>query len=328
MQGLLTGVDSTTVVLQGNDIIYNHTVTACDETTTDNIGLISVNIEETDVESVSEGSGDDVIDTTDDHSLFHLGFTASLPFTVYDADRTVTRKSQCLILSAEEKSLLAKEGISLPIDLPLTKEEEHALKTVRRKIRNAKVSRRKKQEYVEGFEKRVKICSLQNKQLQQKVERLEKMNQSFLSQLKKLQAVVGVPSGATGIMQRVTAKHAQTGTCIMVLMLSFAFFIMPSFSPWFSSQHQMDQPAAPGSSRKLLHHEAVKFTASEQLASEDADHLLHEKSSPAVASPFLQADQHTSSQQEETFLSESSSEDEATDLNYTLCPCSFLLRPR
>ena len=43
-------------------------------------------------------------------------------------------------------------------------------------------------------------------------------NRSFLSQLKKLQAVVGVPSGATGIMQRVTAKHAQTGTCIMVCL--------------------------------------------------------------------------------------------------------------
>jgi len=42
---------------------------------------------------------------------------------------------------------------------------------------SAKVSRRKKQEYVEGLEKRVKICTLQNKQLQQKVERLEKMNQ-------------------------------------------------------------------------------------------------------------------------------------------------------
>jgi len=62
----------------------------------------------------------------------------------------------------------------------------------------------------------------------------------------------------------------------------------------------------------------VKFTVSDQLASEDANHLLHEKSSPAVTSPFLQADQHTSSQQEETFLSESSSEDEAADMNYTL----------
>jgi len=42
---------------------------------------------------------------------------------------------------------------------------------------SAKVSRKKKQEYVDGLEKRVKICTLQNKQLQQKVERLEKMNQ-------------------------------------------------------------------------------------------------------------------------------------------------------
>lgn len=324
LQGLLPAVQPTVMVLQGNDVI--HVVTGCDETVTDDSGLISVDIEETDVESMSEGSGGDIVDITDDPSLFQFDFTASkadssLPFTVYDTDRTVTRKSQHLILSAEEKSLLAKEGITLPTDLPLTKEEERALKSVRRKIRNkvsAKVSRRKKQEYVEGLEKRVKICTLQNKQLQQKVERLEKMNQSFLSQLKKLQAVVGMPSSATGIMQRVTAKQAQTGTCIMVLLLSFAFFIMPSYGPWFGSQHQVDQPAAPGSARKLLHHEVAKITAADQLAFEDGSHVRDEKSLHADAVPFLQED-HQTSQQDKTLQSDLSwEEDEPVDVNYTI----------
>ena len=41
---------------------------------------------------------------------------------------------------------------------------------------SAKVSRKRKQEYVDGLEKRVKVCTLQNRQLQQKVEKLEKQN--------------------------------------------------------------------------------------------------------------------------------------------------------
>ena len=41
-----------------------------------------------------------------------------------------------LVLSDEEKDLLRKEGIQLPSHLPLTREEEKILRSVRRRIRN------------------------------------------------------------------------------------------------------------------------------------------------------------------------------------------------
>ncbi|XP_075380246.1 cyclic AMP-responsive element-binding protein 3-like protein 3 isoform X4 [Mycteria americana] len=117
---------------------------------------------------------------------------------------------QELVLTEDEKKLLAKEGVSLPTQLPLTKYEERVLKKIRRKIRNkqsAQESRKKKKEYIDGLESRMSACTAQNQELQRKVLHLEKQNSSLLEQLKKLQALVVQSSN----------KAAQTGTCIAPL---------------------------------------------------------------------------------------------------------------
>ncbi|XP_004948873.3 cyclic AMP-responsive element-binding protein 3-like protein 3 isoform X1 [Gallus gallus] len=136
---------------------------------------------------------------------------------------------QELVLTEDEKKLLAKEGVSLPTQLPLTKYEERVLKKIRRKIRNkqsAQESRKKKKEYIDGLESRMSACTAQNQELQRKVLHLEKQNSSLLEQLKKLQALVVQSSN----------KAAQTGTCIAVLLLSFALIVFPSISPFAASK--------------------------------------------------------------------------------------------
>ncbi|EEC00908.1 cAMP-response element binding protein, putative [Ixodes scapularis] len=133
----------------------------------------------------------------------------------------VDKSDEVLQLTEEEKRLMRKEGIMIPTTMPLTKAEERELKKIRRKIRNkqsAQDSRKRKKEYVDGLESRVKLCTAQNAQLQKKVELLEKQNGSLVLQLKRLQTLVANSSG----------RNAQTSTCVMVLLLSFALLIFPN----------------------------------------------------------------------------------------------------
>ncbi|XP_050532090.1 uncharacterized protein LOC126900426 isoform X2 [Daktulosphaira vitifoliae] len=156
-----------------------------------------------------------------------------------------------LHLTNEERKLMEKEGVKLPSHYPLTKHEERDLKRIRRKIRNkisAQDSRKRKKEYVDGLEERVKQCSEENSQLMKNVHALQTENERLKAALKRLQNVIA-PSGTT----------AQPATCLLVLMMSLALIAAPNLrssitedKDVISLDGQESSAAVPGRSRNLL----------------------------------------------------------------------------
>lgn len=126
-----------------------------------------------------------------------------------------------LVLTQEEKRLLSKEGIKLPTHHPLTKNEERELKRIRRKIRNkisAQDSRKRKKEYVDGLEERVKLGSEENKNLLQRVRALQRQNRKLIAHVSKLQALI----------KNSTSSKATPSTCLMVVLLSALLVSLPN----------------------------------------------------------------------------------------------------
>ncbi|KAM3604954.1 uncharacterized protein V6R79_018591 [Siganus canaliculatus] len=168
---------------------------------------------------------------------------------------------QELVLNEDEKKLLAKEGVSLPSKLPLSKFEERVLKKIRRKIRNkhsAQESRKKKREYVDSLEDRMSACSTKNLELQKKIHKLQETNNVLLEQLSRLQALLPNSSG----------KTAHRGTCILVLLLFFSFLISTNLQPEpYSQLSQKEYTQARVPSRSLLSTGAVQVAPSSPVAS-------------------------------------------------------------
>ncbi|KAI7797694.1 cAMP responsive element binding protein 3-like 3 like [Triplophysa rosa] len=205
----------------------------------------------------SENPDSDVFIDVDDLDV-HMtdDFSDELPCSLTIEDYTQSSKTdnqfqfKDIVLTDEEKRLLAKEGASIPAHMPLTKAEERTLKRVRRKIRNkqsAQESRKKKKVYVDGLENRVAVCTAQNQELQKKVEMLQKQNMSLIEQLRKLQSIVTMS----------TMKNTTTSTCIMVFLLSFCLIIFPSVNPFGSSGQKDLYTSSTGMSRALRSYPAI-----------------------------------------------------------------------
>ena len=124
-------------------------------------------------------------------------------------------------LTSEEKRLLDKEGIQLPAYHPLTKLEDRELKRIRRKIRNkisAQDSRKRKKEYVDGLEERVRRGSEENRNLMQRVKELQKKNKTLMAHINKLQSLIF----------NSTSSKATPSTCLMIVMLSVLLVSLPN----------------------------------------------------------------------------------------------------
>ncbi|KAI4503979.1 hypothetical protein M0802_001382 [Mischocyttarus mexicanus] len=194
-----------------------------------------------------------------------------------------------LKLNSEEKRLLQKEGISLPTHYPLTKHEERELKRIRRKIRNkisAQDSRKRKKEYVDGLEDRVKQCTEENMTLLKRIKALQSQNQSLASQLKRLQSLLKQGN-----------KNAQPATCLMVILLSLALVAVPNLRPHSNSSNDIateqeqpeKMPPLAGHSRALLYKKQLKDEELQQYSEEllqEVEGLLDHDYSPAVHMPL------------------------------------------
>jgi len=161
-----------------------------------------------------------------------------------------------LELNDEELKMASKENMKFPTHYPLTREEERNLKKIRRKIRNklsAQDSRKRKREYLDNMEDRVKACSDENQELKDKIKALESQNKTLAAQLRRLHQIV-VNGGL---------RQGQTSTALMVLLLSTALFLIPGFRDQTESKSEIDiqaavkMPPLPGQSRSLLQFDGV-----------------------------------------------------------------------
>ncbi|TRY67587.1 hypothetical protein TCAL_03469 [Tigriopus californicus] len=216
------------------------------------------------------------------------------PSPVRGGGSSSTSKYPPLLLNEEEKRLCERECVKLPSHYPLSREEEKNLKRIRRKIRNkvsAQDSRKRKKEYVDAMEERVRNCTNENDELNKKIELLETQNKTLAGQLRRLHQII--TNGGL--------KQTQTSTAMMVLLLSTALFLIPGFKDQQESKCDLDitqavkMPPMPGQSRSLLHftpQNTIKqeFAANPAMNGEELTNGLEDAVTPRKNTPMADHD--------------------------------------
>merc|ERR1711902_146470 len=110
---------------------------------------------------------------------------------------------------------------------------------------------KRKKEYLDSMDDRVRQCTDENEELHKRIELLETQNKTLAGQLKRLHQII-VNGGFT-------TRQNQTSTAMMVLLLSTALFLFPGFKDHQELQKSdvditqaIKVPPMPGQSRSLL----------------------------------------------------------------------------
>ncbi|XKL69224.1 hypothetical protein PGB90_006993 [Kerria lacca] len=224
-------------------------IVECEEFPITNISFVNLNSDSNNDDFILESSNNDISqnDTGTDSSVFSYRSLKAVKLTNSNSKYRIRRLKNFALkskhteemalkesdnddsdfiyprlqLTLEEQKLANKEGIKLPSHYPLTKSEERELKRIRRKIRNkisAQDSRRRKKEYVDGLEEKVKRTSAENAHLMKRIKNLENQKMTLVAQVRKLQASLARCSGQT----------AQPSTCLFVLIMSLALVLAPT----------------------------------------------------------------------------------------------------
>lgn len=197
-----------------------------------------VNVEETSpdtVKSVVIPSSKYRVDSEEIYSDEEL-LEAATPKINYGG-RTADKK-----LSKDEISALENEGLNVQdyVDSKTwTKSQERVIKRIRRKIRNKKSaheSRRRKKEFVETLQQEFQDVKDENVNLRKRINQLESQNTQLKSHVSKLKAFIAAASQRT----------AQATTCVMLLVISLAFFLAPNYGPLSLFKNQQKADGEPG----------------------------------------------------------------------------------